>query len=89
MVRRERWSVIGDILSAIQNERSRGMAPRISNVAARANVAYDRLDPYLAELESAGLIMRDSAFPEVTAKGHEFLRHYRTWTAVLDDFGLS
>lgn len=90
MPRRERWSVIGDIVSAIQHELGKGSAGRISNVATRANIAYDRLQPYLDELAATGLILtRDgSAVPELTPKGREFLRHYRTWTAVLEDFGL-
>lgn len=57
-------------------------------MAARANIAYDRLQPYLDELSTAGLILATSSMPTLTPKGHEFLRHYRAWTAVLEDFGL-
>lgn len=88
--RRERWSVIGDILTAIVHERAKGEAARISNVAARANIAYDRLQPYLDELVVAGIVTKDPAggVPDLTAKGRDFLRHYRAWTTVLEDFGL-
>lgn len=88
--RRERWSVIGDILSAIVHERAKGDAARISNVAARANIAYDRLQPYLDELVAAGILTKveGASIPDVTEKGRDFLRHYRSWKSVLDDFGL-
>ncbi|HET6404064.1 MAG TPA: winged helix-turn-helix domain-containing protein [Candidatus Thermoplasmatota archaeon] len=90
MPRRERWSVIGDILAALAHERAKGDGARISNVAARANIAYDRLQPYLDEIAAAGLILlsTNGGVPELTPKGREFLRHYKAWTGVLEDFGL-
>lgn len=90
MPRRERWSVIGDILGAIVQEQTKGGGARISNVAARANIAYDRLQPYLDDLYAAGILVPDpeNAVPNLTQKGRDFLKHYRTWTAVLGDFGL-
>lgn len=88
MGRRERWAIMGDILAALLQENAKGEEGRISNVAVRANVAYDRLQVQLGELEAAGLIARAGAMPRLTEKGLAFLRHYRAWTSVLEDFGL-
>lgn len=63
---------------------------RISSIAARANIAYDRLHPYLEDLAAAGLVKLgvNGSVPELTPKGLEFLRRYRAWTGFLEEFGL-
>lgn len=88
MPRRERWSVIGAILTALDSDAGPDRA-KLTTIAARANVAYDRLQAYLQDLTQAGLLVTgpDGAF-EVTEKGREYLRMYRQWTEVLDRFGL-
>lgn len=80
--------MIGDLLASIQIESARGSLGRASNVASRANIAYDRMEAYLDELSAAGLITRTAGVPALTPKGAEFLKQYRAWTAVLEDFGL-
>lgn len=59
----------------------------MSNVALRANLPYDRLMAYFAELAAAGMLT-DERLPALTDKGQAFLRAYRQWTEVLDRFGL-
>ncbi|HEV8361642.1 MAG TPA: winged helix-turn-helix domain-containing protein [Candidatus Thermoplasmatota archaeon] len=85
--RRERWSIIGAIVDAIDHEVQKGEQARVSNLALRANLSYDRLQGYLAELMQAGLI-EGERMPRLTPKGREFLREYRQWRAVLNRFGL-
>jgi len=85
--RRERWSILGAILLALEEELQRGEEARLSNVATRANLPYDRLVAYLTKLQAGGLLTEDKP-PRITEKGREFLRHYRQWVSVLDRFGV-
>jgi predicted transcriptional regulator len=85
--RRERWGIIGAILDAIEQEAQRGEQARVSNVAVRANLSYDRLIGYLNDLAAAGMV-EGERMPRLTAKGRQFLQEYRQWRTVLDRFGL-
>lgn len=86
-MRRERWGILGAILEAIEEESARGPDARVSNVAVKANLPYDRLLTYLQQLADAGLVV-PGRMPTLTDRGREFLRHYRQWTDVLDRFGV-
>jgi predicted transcriptional regulator len=88
LTRRDRWSIWGAILVALHDERTTlGEGARLTTVAQRANVPYDRLIAYLDDLAARGLVTRDRP-PRITPEGGEFLRHYRQWNDVLDRFGL-
>jgi predicted transcriptional regulator len=88
MRRRERWSVVVAIVEAIDEQwQEAGEDARVTNVATRANLPYDRLMLYLEDLAEAGLVTRDR-MPRLTDKGREFLRAARDWREVLGRFGL-
>lgn len=89
-MRRERLGVICDLLKGIVDERQRRPDPRLSNLAAAANIAYDRMQAYLVEMHETGLISPvDGSFPRLTARGSELLRESRVWTQVLVEYGLT
>ncbi|MGQ0534456.1 MAG: winged helix-turn-helix domain-containing protein [Methanobacteriota archaeon] len=89
MARRERWAVVGSILYAIDEEhRTAGDRARMTRVATRANLAYDRLQVYIADLTGAGLVARNGGIPHITESGMEFLRRYRIWQECLRGIGL-
>lgn len=89
MPRRERGSILADILASLEAEAATP-EPRITNVAMRANVPYDRLQAYLATLQERGLVAlgENGRMPRVTPAGQEFLRAYRQWGEALDRFGI-
>ena len=87
MARRERWGVVGSILESIDRERvEKGEMARITNVAVRANVPYDRLVAYLEDMRGAGLVLMDK-MPRLTPEGEEVLRQYRQWVEVMRRYG--
>jgi len=89
MPRRERWSVIGAILEAVERQReASGSNARLTRIAMAANLPYDRLVTYLEDLARTGLIT-DARKPDLTDKGREFLRSYRQWNEMLSRFGLA
>jgi predicted transcriptional regulator len=75
------------VLDSIDRERSeKGDLARVTNVAVRANVPYDRLVNYLADLDTAGLVSLDR-MPRLTAEGEEVLKQYRQWVEVMRRYG--
>jgi predicted transcriptional regulator len=85
--RRERWGVVGSILDSIEREHAeRGPQARVTNVAVRANVPYDRLVSYLESMSAAGLVTLDR-MPRLTPEGDEVLRQYRQWIEVVRRYG--
>lgn len=88
MPRRENWSIIGAILEAIAEQVAQaGDNARLTNVATRANVAYDRLQKYMQELQERGMVA-PGPLPRLTEKGYEFLRMYKMWREILGRFGI-
>ena len=87
MTRRERWSILGDVLAAIDDEAQRHGEARVTALTMLANLPHDRLVGYLRELEAAGLVTA-AARPALTSQGRVFLRQYREWLGVLARFGL-
>lgn len=79
-MRREKSTILGEVLGAIEDERVASGDVRLTSVASRANVAYDRLLAYLAELERAGLVV-DAGEPHLSLEGRAALDHYRAWDA--------
>jgi predicted transcriptional regulator len=86
-MRRERWTILGDILAAVDEAEASGREAVLTRVAMVANLPHDRLVPYLQHLASTGLVA-DSARPKLTPSGRDFLRRYREWLEVLARFGL-
>lgn len=86
MSRRERWSIVGDILGAVAAIADEDGA-RITAVTTRANLPHDRLVAYLRELERGGLVSSANR-PMLTPRGREFLEEYREWRGVLSRFNL-
>jgi predicted transcriptional regulator len=84
--RREKWAIVGAILGELDAESERGANARLTNVAQRANVAYDRLQAYIVELEATGFVTAGRV-PALTTKGRDFLRQFRAWMELVDRFG--
>ena len=87
MGRRERWSILADVLRAIADKTRESHDASIKSVTLRANLPYDRLMLYLDELRANGLVEGDRRL-RLTEKGHEFLREYYAWRRVLQRFGM-
>ena len=87
MTRRERGSILGDILGAIDASAAPGEQARLTTLTLRANLPHDRLTGYLRELAHAGLVTTDPQ-PRLTPAGHAVLREYRDWTRALARAGL-
>lgn len=60
---------------------------RLTRIASRCNLPYDRFKDYLADLRDHGLVEeRDSL--QLTDLGHEMLDTYRAWREGLREHGL-
>ncbi|MEA3136924.1 MAG: Winged helix-turn-helix [Thermoplasmata archaeon] len=84
--RRDRWDILGLILALLADNATGATLP-LSRIAQRANLPYDRFVGHLDELREGGLVTGDE-MPAVTAKGHDLLKSWRQWEAVLQRFGL-
>lgn len=87
-MRRERWSILGDILAAIDRDGGGAAAVKVTHLAAHANLPHDRLMAHLQELMQAGLVVDDGGLA-LSPAGREFLREYRQWRGVLRRFGIA
>lgn len=88
MSRRERSTIVGDILAAVAAHSSESHeGARITSITTAANLPHDRLVVYLRELEARGLIA-DPGRPRLTEEGRDLLREYRSWIGALMRFGL-
>jgi predicted transcriptional regulator len=65
--------ICNDILSAIKMELTNGEA-KPTRVQSLSNLAYDKLDKYLNELESKKMIVQNPL--GITEKGYDFLQDY-------------
>jgi predicted transcriptional regulator len=85
---RSRARIFADILTAIEAE---GEA-KPTRIMYRANMAYERLVKYLAEMEKSGLVKRISNGERVhyivTEKGNYFLKEFRRLEDFTTAFGL-
>lgn len=87
MRRRERWEILGLILALLSDNAVAREGLPLSRIAQRANLPYDRLLGHIEELRAGGLVTADE-MPRVTERGHDLLRSWRQWEAVLQRFGL-
>jgi predicted transcriptional regulator len=87
MPRRERWDILGLLLSLLAENASGDARLPLSRIAQRANLPYDRLIEYLGELR-AGELVTDEEMPRPTQRGQDLLKSWRQWEAVLQRFGL-
>lgn len=88
MTRREHGKILGDVIDNLE-ALARRQPDRISlaGLASLANLPYDRLIVYLAELRLHGLVSGDN-LPVVTERGEQFLQCYRGWMRVQALYGL-
>ena len=88
MRRRSKLRILVDILRVVEGEG----AAKVTHILYGANLSYDRLVKYLAELEGKGLIARrereGSAVYVLTEKGRKFLREFRKVEKFAEAFGI-
>lgn len=87
-MRRERSTVVGDLLRAIESQDEEAAPRRATRLASDANLAYDRMRKYLVELHDLGLV-NETATPHLTEKGRELVRRYRAWQKAQEEFGIA
>lgn len=86
MPRRERSAILGEMLDALSQAGSRGDL-RLTQVAMRCNLPYDRFQDYLHDLQARGLVDATDPF-RLTPEGRELLAVFRSWRERLGMFGL-
>ncbi len=88
---RNRLKIISDVLSATLTSSGEGGASP-SVLMRRSNLSYRGLEQLLSQLLSAGLIMekhQDKGVKYVvSAKGCDYLAHYRQFQAFAESYGL-
>ncbi len=87
MPRRERATIVGELLEALSREGARGSSARLTHVATHCNIPYDRFRQYLEDLKARGLIEATDPF-RLTPGGRRFLGTYREWRESLRLFGM-
>lgn len=87
MPRRERATILGELLEVLAEAESAAEPPSPTRLAARANLPFDRFAAYLAELEGRGLVAPGPR-AALTPAGREVLERYRSWREALRLFGL-
>lgn len=86
MPRRERSAIVGEMLEALSQAGASGET-RLTVVAAKCNLPYDRFQEYLKDLQARGLVeLRDPL--RLTPQGRELLHVFRSWRDRLRLFGL-
>jgi len=89
---RNRLRIISDLLSVALNSAAEGGASP-SVLMRRSNVSYRGLEQLLSQLLSAGFILEKheekSVKYVVSAKGCEYLAHYRQFASFAESYGLA
>ena len=85
MRRREKATLLGEILGAVAQAEEDGER-RLTRLAVRVNMPYDRFMEFIAELRVKGLVEEDRE-PRLTPRGFEVLRKFRGWKEVLAPLG--
>lgn len=88
--KRDRKEIYAAVLAALEAERKTpegGKEVRLTKVASRANVPFDRLKIYLGELVAKGLVVDGSWV--VTQAGREFVQEFYRFQRVLERFGFA
>ncbi|MEM3851608.1 MAG: winged helix-turn-helix domain-containing protein [Methanomassiliicoccales archaeon] len=85
---RSRARILADILRVIEGE---GEA-RPTHIMTKANLSYERLMRYLANMEQSGLISRveeaDKVYYSITERGRYYLIEFRRLEDFTNAFGL-
>jgi predicted transcriptional regulator len=81
-VKRSRYEIIYDILSAIQDK---GKA-KPTHVMYRANMSYDLNKKYLTRLEKAGFIAFDGTYYTLTNMGVELMKRLKAFIELKAQF---
>jgi len=89
---RNRLRIISDVLSvALNSSGEGGVSPSV--LMRRSNLSYRGLEQLLSQLLSIGLIIAKQDVKGVryvvSAKGCEYLAHYRQFETFAESFGLS
>jgi len=86
--RRSKLRILADILKVVEEEGGVG----VTKIMCNANLPYDRLTRYLAELVEKGLLREESkgrgSVYYLTERGSEFLREYRKIEKFAEAFGI-
>ena len=61
---------------------------RLTHVAMRCNLPYDRFKEYLEDLQARGLVQKDDPFT-LTGEGRKLLDTYKAWREGLRLFGMA
>jgi predicted transcriptional regulator len=85
--RRDKLKIYGDLLSALNSDASTKKI-MLSHVQMKANVPFDRLKIYIAELVDLGLIEDDTSL-KITDKGKQYLREYEKVLIFMEAMGIS
>lgn len=87
--KRGRLEIIFDILAAVQKKNGR-IKP--THLLYKSNLSYQRMNVYIEELISKGLIAKDfdeeSKFYTLTENGYNFLAEFKRIKEFTDSFGL-
>jgi predicted transcriptional regulator len=85
--RRERATILGELLEVVAEGEAAAEPPSPTRLAARANLPYDRFASYMDDLAQRGLATPGPR-PTLTPAGREVLERYRAWREALRLFGL-
>ncbi|HVM44909.1 MAG TPA: winged helix-turn-helix domain-containing protein [Candidatus Thermoplasmatota archaeon] len=86
MGRRDRSAILGEVMQALSEAGGAGDT-RLTAVATRTNLPYDRLQEYVRDLQARGLVDPQNPF-RLTPEGRELLAAFRSWRERLGMFGL-
>lgn len=85
--RRDKLKIYGDLLSALNSDPGTKKI-MLSHVQMKANVPFDRLKIYIADLVGLGLIQDDTSL-KITDKGKQYLREYEKVLIFMKTMGIS
>jgi len=84
--RRDKLKIYGDLLHALNS--NSGAKIVLSQVQTKANLPFDRLKIYIAELADLGLVQDDASL-KLTEKGKQYLREYERVLIFMKSMGIS
>jgi len=87
VTRRERITLVGALLENIALAQQEPGGLRLTRVAMRTNLAYDRFQDLFVELQTMGLVTREPPY-DLTEAGRELLAKYRSLHRALRELGL-
>jgi predicted transcriptional regulator len=85
--RRDKLKIYGDILSVLQQQ-PKAEKIVLTRVQVQANVAFDRLKNYIADLKDLGLI-EDETTLKLTEKGKQYVKDYENVVEFMKRMGLT